>query len=159
MTDHHHPDPEVPTVLYTVTNYVAGGVERELLLVDMPRLGLTLLDLLADSDDDQHIVADGLSNCAEAGKLADAHVAASIVAGRPAVPTAEPPTSEQLRCLRELGERAGDTTFEPPRSRAEATKWLRGRYPGDWDPRRATRESWEAANAGRTTTRSTEHVA
>ena len=151
MTDHHHPDLEVPTVLYTVNDYVAGGVERELLLVDMPRLGLTLVDLRAGSDDDQHIVADGLLNYAEAGDVADAHVAASIAAGRPAVPTAEPPTSEQLRVLRAECELLRQP-FERPASRAEAARWLRRSRPGSepWDSSRVALDLWEAAHAGRT---------
>ena len=162
MTDHHRPDLGQPTVLNTVNDYVAGGVERELLLVDMPRLGLTLIDVLADSDDDQHIVADGLLNCAEAGDAADAHIATSRAAGRPAVPTAEPPTPEQLRLLRAESDRFGEA-FQPPANRAEAAKRIRRTRPGGepWDPRRVERELWEAANAGRPAqhTASTERAA
>ena len=151
MTDSHMSvrGTDAPTILYSVAGYRASGVERELLLVDPPQLGRTLVDVRAHSGDDQHIVVDGLLNCADAGEAADAHVAASIAAGRPAVPTAEPPTPEQLRFLEAesilLGQR-----FESPRNRAEASKRIRrARGRDTFDLRRIARERWEAANAGR----------
>jgi hypothetical protein len=139
--------PDDLTILYSVAGYRAG-VERELLLVVLPLLGRTLLDVRAGVHDDQHIVADGLENCAGAGVLAVAHIAASIAAGRPAVPTAEPPTSEQLRVLKAdcdvLGQR-----FHPPANRAEAAKWVRRARGHDvFEPRRVARQLWEAAHAG-----------
>ena len=155
MTDHHkhHAEGAEPTaILYTVAEYRAGSERRELLLVDLPGLNLTLVDLLATSDDDQHIVAAGLENYAQAGDVADEHVANSIELGRPAVPTAEPPTDEQLRFLSDQARRLGDRAFQPPRSKAEAAKWIRRSSPTRseaFDPRRAARELWEAANAGR----------
>ncbi len=152
MTDSHKSvrGPDALTILYSVAGYRVRGEERELLLVDLAGLGRTLLDVRASSHDDQHIVADGLENCVDAGELADAHVASSVVAGRPAVPTAEPPTSEQLRVLKATCDLLGQE-FEPPRNRAEATKWIRRSRGGDtFDPRRVARVLWEAAHAGRT---------
>lgn len=150
MTDSHMGvrAPDDLTILYSVAGYTAGGVERELLLVDLPRLGRTLLDVRADHRDDQHVVADGLQNCADAGEAADAHVTASIAADRPAVPTAEPPTPEQLRFLKAQSELLGET-FEPPAHRADGTKRIRRARGGvGFEPRRVAREQWEVAHAG-----------
>ena len=164
MTVHHHPEPAAPAinhpegrevdVLYLVDEYTVGGERRRLVLADYPGLGLTLFDLLAASDDDQHIAGAGFKNCAEAGDAADAHVAASLAAGRPAVETAEPPTDEQLRVLRAQARAVGGGAFEPPRTRAEARKWLRRSrrdLGGSFDAVRVAQELWEARFAGRRT--------
>jgi hypothetical protein len=131
MTDHHHPDQRSWDPLYFIDSYDAAGVQREVLLVDLPRRGLAVVDVRADSDDDQHLVAADLHNVAEAGDVADAYLAASIVLGRPAVASAEPPTAEQLRYLRELAERLGQP-FRPPKSKAEAARAIQMCSPSRW---------------------------
>ena len=136
MTDHHQPDnpkPELGDVLYEVREYQARTKRRRLLLVDLPARGLTLVDIVADAEGEPHIVADRVANLAEAGEASDQHVAASIALGRPAVPTAEPPTSEQLRYLRRVAATLGQA-FAPPRSKAEAEKRIRRCSPSRWAP-------------------------
>jgi hypothetical protein len=88
----------------------------------------------------------------QADDVADEHVAKSIELGRPAVATAEPPTEEQLRFLREQDRRLGCRTATLPRNKAEAAKWIRRSSPSLGEPRdpvAVAREAWEAANAGR----------
>jgi len=131
MTDHHHIEEREWDPLYFIHSYEAGCARREILLVDMPGHGHTLVDVLAGSAQDNHVVADSLRNLVEAGDVADAHLAASIELGRTAVLSAEPPTAEQLRFLRELAERLGEE-FVPPRSKAAATKAMRLSSPSRW---------------------------
>ncbi len=153
MTDHRQLESleaKAPNILYTVAEYRANAVAREVLLVDLPGLGLTLVDVVPGRAGDQHIVAVRLRNLIEAGDIAGAHVAASRELGRPAVPTAEPPTPEQLRFLQDQARQLGARTFVAPATKAEASKWIRRSCPSrhePWDPVRAAREEWEAAYA------------